>query len=233
MNKEAEKKVESPTPEVAEATLIINPNPAYVTVSNELFKATVAQAAQAAELKDRLLRAQAEWDNSRKRILREKEDAVRYAGESFLERLLPVLDNFEMGMAAAKTATDPKAIAQGLEMVLAQFQQALHFKVDETDAQYIAAVAFATQKRWPEAIALFKRVLLVKPDFAEGHDHLASALASQGNLAAAKSQFELALTLAQAQGNNALAKAIRDEMNSATTNMVLTNSVTAPHVPAF
>jgi hypothetical protein len=39
--------------------------------------------------------------------------------------------------------------------------------------------------------------------------------------------------LAQAQGNNALAKAIRDEMNSATTNMVLTNSVTAPHVPAF
>ena len=114
-----------------------------------------------------------------------------------------------------------------------QFQQALHFRVDETDAQYIAAVAFATQKRWPEAIALFKRVLLVKPDFAEGHDHLASALASQGNLAAAKSQFELALTLAQAQGNNALAKAIRDEMNSATTNMVLTNSVTAPHVPAF
>jgi len=125
MNKEAEKKVESPTPEVAEATLIINPNPAYVTVSNELFKATVAQAAQAAELKDRLLRAQAEWDNSRKRILREKEDAVRYAGESFLERLLPVLDNFEMGMQAAKTATDAKSIAQGLEMVLAQFQQAL------------------------------------------------------------------------------------------------------------
>jgi len=125
MNKEAEKKAEAPTPEVAEATPIINPNPAYVTVSNELFKATVAQAAQAAELKDRLLRAQAEWDNSRKRILREKDDAVRYAGESFLERLLPVLDNFEMGMQAAKTATDAKSIAQGLEMVLAQFQQAL------------------------------------------------------------------------------------------------------------
>jgi len=104
---------------------IINPDPAYVTVSNEQYKAIVAQAAQAAELKDRLLRAQAEWDNSRKRILREKEDAVRYAGEAFLERLLPVLDNFETGMAAAKTATDPKAIAQGLEMVLAQFQQAL------------------------------------------------------------------------------------------------------------
>ena len=96
-------------------------DPAYVVVSNELAQA----AAQVAELKDRLLRGQADWDNSRKRILREKEEAVRYAAESFLERLLPVLDNFEMGMQAAKTATDPKAIAQGFEMVLAQFQQAL------------------------------------------------------------------------------------------------------------
>jgi molecular chaperone GrpE len=80
---------------------------------------------QVAELKDRLLRAQAEWDNSRKRILREKEDSVRYAGEALLEKLLPVLDNFEMGMMASKTATDPKAIAQGFEMVQAQLQQVL------------------------------------------------------------------------------------------------------------
>jgi molecular chaperone GrpE len=125
MNKEAEKKEAAPVPQAPPETPITNPNPAYVTVSNELFQAAVAQAAQAADLKDRLLRAQAEWDNSRKRILREKEEAVRYAGEAILERLLPVLDNFEMGMQAAKSATDPKAIAQGLEMVLAQFQQAL------------------------------------------------------------------------------------------------------------
>ncbi len=84
-----------------------------------------AAVAQAAELKDRLLRGQAEWENSRKRILREKEDAVRYAGEALLEKLLPVLDNFEMGMKAAENATDAKSIAQGLEMVLKQFQQVL------------------------------------------------------------------------------------------------------------
>jgi molecular chaperone GrpE len=83
------------------------------------------QAAQIAELKDRLLRTQAEWDNSRKRILKEKEEAVRYAAGSFLEKLLPVLDNFEAGMQAAQNATDPKSIAQGFEMVLAQFQQVL------------------------------------------------------------------------------------------------------------
>jgi molecular chaperone GrpE len=126
MNKETEKKkAETPTPSKAQETSVATPAPAYLVVSSELFQAAVAQAAQAAELKDRLLRAQAEWDNSRKRILREKEEAVRYAGEAILERLLPVLDNFEMGMEAAKTATDPKAIAQGLEMVLAQFRQVL------------------------------------------------------------------------------------------------------------
>jgi molecular chaperone GrpE len=80
---------------------------------------------QVAELKDKLLRNQAEWDNSRKRILREKEEAVRYASEALLEKLLPVLDNFEMGMQAAKSASDAKAISQGFEMVLAQFQQVL------------------------------------------------------------------------------------------------------------
>jgi len=115
MNKEAEKK-EPTQPEAVE------PTPAYVVVSNEKYQAALDEIAQ---LKDRLLRAQADWDNSRKRILKEKEDAVRYAGEAFLERLLPVLDNFEMGMQAAKSATDAKSISQGLEMVLAQLQQAL------------------------------------------------------------------------------------------------------------
>jgi molecular chaperone GrpE len=125
MNKETHKKDAASEAQAPVETPIINPNPAFVPVSNEMFKAAVAQAAQAADLKDRLLRGQAEWENSRKRILREKEDAVRYAGEALLEKLLPVLDNFEMGMQAAKTATDPKAIAQGLEMVLKQFQQVL------------------------------------------------------------------------------------------------------------
>jgi molecular chaperone GrpE len=125
MNNEPDKKEAAPGESTPPETPIINPDPAYVPVSNEAYKAAVAQAAEAAGLKDRLLRAQAEWDNSRKRILREKEDAVRYAGEALLEKLLPVLDNFEMGMQAAKTATDAKSIAQGLEMVLKQFQQVL------------------------------------------------------------------------------------------------------------
>jgi len=87
----------------------------------DLAAENVKLTAQVAELKDRLLRAQADWDNSRKRILREKEEAVRYAGEALLEKLLPVLDNFEMGMQAAQTTTD----AQGFAMVQSQLQGVL------------------------------------------------------------------------------------------------------------
>jgi molecular chaperone GrpE len=131
MKKEAEKKHDhhkhshegeqaSQTPETAEKATATVPE-AETKPVDPLEEAQK----QVAELKDRLLRSQAEWDNSRKRILREKEDAVRYAGEGLLEKLLPVLDNFDMGMQAAKTATDPKAIAQGFEMVQSQFQQFL------------------------------------------------------------------------------------------------------------
>jgi molecular chaperone GrpE len=131
MNKEEKKAVnETPqqpydVPNGSSDTGSANPEASEVTVSIEAYKALETKAAEADALKDRLLRAQAEWDNSRKRILREKEDAVRYASEALLEKLLPVLDNFEMGMQAAKTATDAKSIAQGLEMVLAQFHQVL------------------------------------------------------------------------------------------------------------
>jgi len=171
MSKEAEKKHENPpqpydvssgnsTTPAPEAPEIINPNPAYVPVSTEMFKATVAQAAQVAEWKDKFLRAQAEWDNSRKRILREKEDAVRYAAEGILEKLLPVLDNFEMGMQAAKTATDAKSIAQGLEMVLAQFQQVLK----EAGVETIDAVGHPFDPHRHEALGHTESA-----DHPEGH----------------------------------------------------------------
>ena len=154
MNKEADKnEAGSVNPE---ETPILNPKPAYVTISRELAEAS----AQVAELKDRLLRSQADWDNSRKRILKDKEDAVRYAGEALLEKLLPVLDNFEMGMQAAKTATDAKAIAQGLEMVLAQFQQVLR----EAGVEAIDAVGHPFDPHRHEALGHHE-----SDDHPEGH----------------------------------------------------------------
>ncbi len=81
--------------------------------------------AEAAKLKDLALRARADLDNFRKRALREKEEAIRYANNGLLERLLPVIDNFELGLDAAKTVADTASILQGMSMVQKQLHDFL------------------------------------------------------------------------------------------------------------
>jgi len=81
--------------------------------------------AEAARFKDLALRAQADLDNYRKRATREKEESIRYANSSLLEKLLPVLDNFELGLEAARSATDTASIVQGMAMVQTQLQDFL------------------------------------------------------------------------------------------------------------
>jgi molecular chaperone GrpE len=74
--------------------------------------------------KDMALRAVADLDNYRKRVAREKEDAIRYANAGFLERLIPVLDNFELGLQAAQ-AGGGSAVLEGMGMVHKQLQDFL------------------------------------------------------------------------------------------------------------
>jgi molecular chaperone GrpE len=75
--------------------------------------------------KDLALRSVADLDNYRKRVAREKEDAIRYANASFLERLIPVLDNFELGLQAAKVSASASAVLDGMGMVHKQLQDFL------------------------------------------------------------------------------------------------------------
>ena len=75
--------------------------------------------------KELAMRSAADLENYRKRAAREKEDAVKYANAAFLERLVPILDNFELGLGAAKNDTGAASIVAGLEMVSRQFQDFL------------------------------------------------------------------------------------------------------------
>ena len=145
-SKEKDKKDVAPKQPNEEETTSLEPQDK--SASDEKAEVIEQLTAQVAELKDRLLRNQADWDNARKRILKEKEDAVRYAGESLLERLLPVIDNFELGIQAAKSATDAKAIAQGFEMALTQLQQVLR----EAGVEPINAVGHAFDPHRHEAL---------------------------------------------------------------------------------
>ena len=70
-----------------------------------------------AELKDQLLRRAADFDNYRKRMLKEKQETYDYANASLLGDLLESLDNFDRTIVAAKDAKDVKTIADGIKMI--------------------------------------------------------------------------------------------------------------------
>src|SRR5262249_46336704 len=75
--------------------------------------------------KDLALRAAADLDNYRKRMARERDDAVKYANTTFLEKLIPILDNFELGLQAAKSGSGSSSILDGMAMVQRQLQDFL------------------------------------------------------------------------------------------------------------
>ena len=81
--------------------------------------------AEVSAMRDQALRDRADLENTRKRLQREKEDSVRYANSSLLEKLLPVVDNFELGLLAARQSTEASAVLSGMAMVQKQLEEFL------------------------------------------------------------------------------------------------------------
>lgn len=80
---------------------------------------TLTEAQEAmAELNERIIRLTADFDNFRKRAQREKDEARQFANQGLLEKLLPVLDNFEMALTAVKDADS--SVRDGVQMILDQ-----------------------------------------------------------------------------------------------------------------
>ena len=70
-----------------------------------------------AEQQDRVLRALAETENVRRRVERTADERVKYANEAVLRDLLPVLDNFDRALAAARAAGGPGGVVEGVELI--------------------------------------------------------------------------------------------------------------------
>ena len=92
----------------------------------EIVQAKVAELEAAnAELKDQMLRRQAELENYRKRLIRDKEEAVQFANESLIRDILGCLDNMERALTAAKNGGDVNALIEGFEMTQNQLLSTL------------------------------------------------------------------------------------------------------------
>jgi molecular chaperone GrpE len=84
----------------------------------ELSEKFQAKEKESKENYERYLRQVAEVDNFKKRVNREKEDAIRYANENLIKDILPVIDNLERAIAHAQGGGNGKPLVEGVEMVL-------------------------------------------------------------------------------------------------------------------
>lgn len=131
-------------------------------VTPEQLKELQDKAAKADEFRDQLLRTMADMDNLRKRSAREKQDAIRFANEGLLEKLVPVLDNFEMAMLATASAEGGSvdSLKTGVTMILSQFKNVLA----EAGLEAIEAAGKPFDPNLHEAVSQQESA-----DVAEGH----------------------------------------------------------------
>jgi len=83
------------------------------------------RVAEVEALNDRLLRLHAEFENYKKRMVRERSEFVKFANEALILEFLPVLDSLERALATARSAGEAQAVAEGLEIILRLFQTTL------------------------------------------------------------------------------------------------------------
>ncbi len=95
---------------------------------------------QIEELKDKYLRSVAEFDNYRKRTLKEKAELILNGGEKAVSAILPVLDDMERAIANGEKTDDPKVLREGIGLIYTKFQKALESlgvkKIETADADF-------------------------------------------------------------------------------------------------
>jgi molecular chaperone GrpE len=112
--------------------------------------------------RDLALRSQADFENYKKRSTREKEEAIKYANSSLLEKLVAIVDNFELGLEAARAEGEKSPVFSGMSMV---FKQLMDFLADsglqpidatgqKFDPNLHEAIAHEPSDRFPEGIVV-------------------------------------------------------------------------------
>lgn len=137
----------APAPEPAapaEPVAVVPPTP-------EQIEELKVRAAKADEHWDRLLRTTADFDNFKKRAARERLEAIQFASLVLLQKLLPVLDHFEMAQAAVQTAKDQNA--SSLQAGIAMIQQQLKNVLAESGLEEIDAAGKPFDPALHEAVS--------------------------------------------------------------------------------
>lgn len=120
-----------------------------------------ARAAKADENWERLLRTTADFENFKKRSARDRDEAIRYANESLIRKIIPVLDSFEMALAAGQGQSEA---AQSLQAGVVMIQQQLRNALTEMGLEEVDAAGKPFDPNLHEAISQQE-----SSDMPEGH----------------------------------------------------------------
>lgn len=111
--------VEASTDEVSEEKSDMNEN------SEETTDPLKEAEAQIADLKDKYLRQMAEFDNYRKRTLKERQELIFNGGEKTITAILPVIDDMERAIANGEKTEDPQVLREGMQLIYQKLMKAL------------------------------------------------------------------------------------------------------------
>jgi molecular chaperone GrpE len=153
-----ERAAEAPT-EPAAANL-----PVAAELTPEQLEELKTRAARADEHWDRLLRTAADLENFKKRAARERIEAAQSAAATLIQKLLPVLDHFEMAQTATQTAEVPPGGIASLQAGVAMIQQQLKNTLAESGLEEIDASGKPFDPMWHEAVSQQETA-----DVPEGH----------------------------------------------------------------
>ena len=151
-NQEEELKTQATPNECDEETVgqeASQENEAPLTEEEKLVQELEKANEQIEEQKDKYLRLSAEFDNYRKRTMKEKAELILNGGEKSISSILPIVDDFERALKNMETATDVAAVKEGVELIYNKFMSVLGqngVKVVETkeqplDTDYHEAIA--------------------------------------------------------------------------------------------
>lgn len=99
---------------------------------------------------DQILRLRAEFENTKKRLERDKQEAIKFANERLLTEILPIVDNFDRAMLSLSEGHDPEKVKQGLKIA----QHELHKILEEHGVEVVRSVGEHFDPKFHEAVGV-------------------------------------------------------------------------------
>jgi len=133
-----------------------------VKLSDDELKGLTQKAAERDEYHNKWLNVHAEYENTRRRMEKEKFDYRKFANEDIIAQLFPIVDNFDMALLAMDTAKDKEAIMDGIKLVQKEFHKVLEergvekieTKGKEFDPNFHEAVCAEPTTEYPDGMIL-------------------------------------------------------------------------------